>query len=298
MERKWTGTTYGSHRMLQWLICLLKHTDVRVWYVFAAIFVIPVCLLLNSSSGIIYRYFRYQHGYGILKSALKTYTNHCLFGQMVIDKFAMYAGKRFHIAIEGGEYFQHLADKPESFLQLSSHIGNYEIAGYTLKAEQKAFNALVFSGEKAMVMENRAKLFNNTNIRMIAIRPDMGHLFEIDAAIGKGEIISMTADRILGSQKKLRLKLLHETASFPYGPFNLAAMHSLNVIAVHVVKTSLKSYKIYVTPLTYDKEAPRKKQVEELAGKYVAEVEQMLRRHPAQWFNYFEFWEDDERQGL
>lgn len=289
-KKEWEGTTYGNAWMHKWLIRLLRFTDVRILYAFTSVFVIPVCLLMNPSAGIIYRFFRERMGFGRLKSALKTYQNHCLFGQVVIDRFAMYAGKKFRIEIEGLEYYQKLTSGKESFIQLSSHMGNYEIAGYTLMHDKKALNALVFFGEKASVMSNRARLFSGTNIKMIPIRPDMGHLFEIDQALQRGEIVSMPADRIFGSQKKLQISFLGQVADFPYGPFSIATMRGLPVLAVHVIKLKCRTYKIYATPLPYDKEAPRQEQIKELAGKYVTELERMLSHYPTQWYNYFEFW--------
>lgn len=290
MEKEWTGTTYGNAWMHKWLIRMLRIIDVRILYAFASVFVIPVCLLVNPSAGIIYRYFRERIGLGRLKSALRTYQNHCMFAQVVIDKFAMYAGKKFNIEIDGLAHYQELTSREESFIQLSSHVGNYEIAGYTMPQEKKTLNALVFFGEKASVMTNRAKLFTGTNIRMIAIRPDMGHLFEIDQALQNGEIVSMPADRIFGSQKKLQMPFLGATADFPYGPFSIATMRGLDVLAVHVLKEKARTYKIYATPLPYDKEAPRQEQIKELATRYVAEVERLVKRYPTQWYNYFKFW--------
>ena len=294
MEKAWAGTTYGNAWMHRWLIRMLRYIDIRVLYAFTAIFVIPVCLFVNPSGAIIYRYFRKQHGYGPLKSSLKTYQNHCQFSQVVIDKFATYAGKTFRMEIEGIEHFQQLAKGEESFVMLSSHIGNYEIAGYTLSSEQKPLNALVFFGEKASVMDNRAKLFADTNTRMIPIRPDMGHLFEIDQALQNGEIVSMPADRLLGSQKKLQIPFLNGTAAFPYGPFSIATLRGLNVLAIHVMKQSARTYKIYVTPLCYNREAPRQQQIQELAQQYVAEVQRIVKLYPTQWYNYFEFWKNNE----
>lgn len=294
MEKAWAGTTYGNAWMHRWLIRMLRYIDVRVLYAFTAIFVIPVCLFVNPSGAIIYRYFRKQHGYGPLKSSLKTYQNHCQFSQVVIDKFATYAGKTFRMEIEGIEHFQQLAKGEDSFVMLSSHIGNYEIAGYTLSSEQKPLNALVFFGEKASVMDNRAKLFADTNTRMIPIRPDMGHLFEIDQALQNGEIVSMPADRLLGSQKKLQIPFLNGTAAFPYGPFSIATLRGLNVLAIHVMKQSARTYKIYVTPLCYNREAPRQQQIQELAQQYVAEVQRIVKLYPTQWYNYFEFWKNNE----
>ena len=68
-------------------------------------------------------------------------------------------------------------------------------------------------------------------------------------------------------------------------------MRGLDPLAVNVMKTGLKSYKIFVTPLNYDKEAPRKEQMAQLAQAYVAELERMVRSYPRQWYNFFDFWE-------
>lgn len=286
----WAGTTYGNEWMHKWLIRLLRYMDVRILYLFVALFIIPVCLMLNPSRGIAYRYFRNRMGYGRLKSAWKTYVNHCLFSQVVVDKFAMYAGKRFKIETEGQEHFLRLSRMEEGFLLLSAHIGNYEIAGYTLVCEHKSLNALVFAGEKASVMRNRGKMFAQTNINMIALSQDMSHLFEINKALTDGEIVSMPADRINGSQKCIEHEFLGAEAEFPLGPFSVATTRSLDVLAVNVMKTSLTSYKIFITPLPYDKQAPRQEQIKQLSGAYVAELEKRVRQYPAQWYNYFDFW--------
>lgn len=289
-EQKWAGTTYGNGWMHKWLIRILRIIDIRLLYGFVAVFVIPVCLVKNPSCGIAYRYFRQRIGYGPLKAAWKTYVNHCLFGQVVVDKFAMYAGKHFDVEAVGMDNINRLNDLPEGYIQLSSHIGNYEIAGYTLTAEKKPFNALVFAGEKESVMDNRNKMFGDTKIRMIPLKADMSHLFAIDNALTNGEIVSMPADRINGSPKCVEHEFLGGVARFPQGPFSVATMRGLDVLAVNVMKKSLTKYKLIVTPLTYDKEAKRKEQIEQLSKAYVDVLEKTVREYPDQWYNYFEFW--------
>ncbi|WP_343285804.1 lipid A biosynthesis acyltransferase [Bacteroides sp. An269] len=249
-------------------------------------------MILNPSRKIIFHYMRKRMQFGCLRSAWYTYLNHCLFAQVVIDKFAMYAGKRFEVKVVGYDAYLRLLEKPDAFVQLSSHIGNYEIAGYSLKADKKAFNALVYWGEKESVMKNRMFLFKDTHIRMIPVSPDMSHLFDINAALSKGEVVSIPADRIWGSPKKLVKYFLGGEASFPYGPFSIATMRSLDVVAVNVMKTAAKQYTIYITPLLYNKEANGKARIEELSDAYVKELEKMLGLYPTQWYNYFDFWHE------
>lgn len=289
-ERRWKGTTYGNGWMHKWLIRMLAVVDVRLLYVFTAVCIIPFCLMFNRSRGIIYGYFRRRIGYGRLKSAWKTYINHCLFSQVVIDRFAMYAGRRFSVEIEGYDSFLDLAKRPEGFVILSSHIGNYELAGYTLLSTEKVFNALVYSGEKESVMQNRNRLLSEKNINTIAIRQDMSHLFEIDGALQRGEIVSIPGDRINGSPKCMERQFLGAKASFPLGPLVLATARSLSVLSVNVMKESWTRYRIFVRPLEYDKCGKRNERIRQLSDEYVRELERTLLRYPEQWYNYFDFW--------
>ena len=272
------------------LIRSLRFIDVRFLYLFSAIFVIPVCLVLNESRKTAYHYFRRILGYGRCKAAWSVYVNHCLFGQVVIDKFAMYAGKRFDVEVDGMQYFNELAGRDEGFLHLSSHIGNYEIAGYTLVSERKTINAVVYAHEKATVMENRNNMFVKTNIKMITLKEDMSHLFEIDEAVCGGDIVSFPTDRFMGQAKCVECDFLGRPAKFPQGPFSVAAMRGLDVLAVNVMKTGAKKYHIYVTPLHYDKQQPRKEQIRQLSQAYVAELEKRVLQYPTQWYNFFDFW--------
>jgi predicted LPLAT superfamily acyltransferase len=289
-QKQWAGSTYGSGWMHRCLIRSLRFIDVRFLYLFSAIFVIPVCLVLNESRKTAYHYFRRILGYGRCKAAWSVYVNHCLFGQVVIDKFAMYAGKRFDVEVDGMQYFNELASRDEGFLHLSSHIGNYEIAGYTLVSERKTINAVVYAHEKATVMENRNNMFVKTNIKMITLKEDMSHLFEIDEAVCGGDIVSFPTDRFMGQAKCVECDFLGRPAKFPQGPFSVAAMRGLDVLAVNVMKTGAKKYHIYVTPLHYDKQQPRKEQIRQLSQAYVAELEKRVLQYPTQWYNFFDFW--------
>lgn len=289
---KWVGTTYGNGWMHRWLIRFLRVIDVRLLYAFTSVFVIPPTLIVNAKARrAIYDFYRKGMRYGKLKSAWMTYKNHCAFSQVVIDRFAMYAGKKFKIDVVGYDEFKQLTRQPEGFIQLSSHIGNYEIAGYSLRTPEKRFNAMVFGGEKESVMANRSKLFEGNNIRMIPMREDMSHLFDINQALANGEILSMPADRVFGSQKAFSCEFLDHQAKFPQGPFLLAAVRNVPMLFVSVMKTGAKRYTATVSRIETETEGNTKAKAAALARKYVEMLEDTVRAHPAQWYNYFEFWD-------
>lgn len=271
------------------LVRILRFVNVRIIYLFSDIFVVPFCVLFNRSRRTAWYFYRRRMGFGFFKSVHMTWRNHCLFSQVVIDRFAMYAGKRFKVEIAGEDLFAELSARPEGFLQLSSHIGNYEIAGYSLRSG-KGIHAVVYSDEKESVMNGRNSMFSRTNVSMIALREDMGHLFEIDNAICSGDIVSFPSDRYMEGSKCVAVPFLGKEARFPLGPFSVAAMRGVEVLAVNVMKSSLTGYRIYLSQLHYDRELPRREQTAQLCRAYAAELERMVRLYPAQWFNFYDFW--------
>ncbi len=125
---------------------------------------------------------------------------------------------------------------------------------------------------------------------MIPVKDDMSHLFVIDSAINNGEIMSMPADRIFGSQKNFNIKFLGSEAKFPQGPFVLAAVKDVPMLFVAVMKSGLKHYHIIVRDLIISKSASPRKNAELYSKEYVRNLEEIVSNYPAQWYNYFDFW--------
>lgn len=298
-HNNWAGTTGGMPWMQRLLVRVLGFMDQRLVYVFMAVVVVPGYMLFAHKGYIAqYHFFRQRMGDTPLKAFLHVYVNHFRFGQIIIDRFAVYGGKHFDFEMEGYDHWQEVERQPEGFVQLSSHIGNYEMAGYSIKVRIKKFNALVFFGEAATVMSNRAKLFTPNNIAMIPVMPDMSHIFLLNNALADGGIVSMPADRIFGSQKCLSCRLLGAEARFPLGPFSLALSRNCPIIGVWVMKKNWHTYHILIRDI--GEEARRdptwetmKKtaRLQLLADTYVARLEEVIRLYPTQWFNYYEFWQ-------
>ena len=153
-------------------------------------------------------------------------------------------------------------------------------------------SALVYGAESEVIMKNRATQLMAHHIQMIPVTADLSHLFAVNAALEAGQIVSLPADRIYGSQKCVDCLFFGETASFPMGGFALATRKMVEALAVFVMKEGYRSYHIHVRPVTYDRQAPRNEQVAQLAQHFVSEMETILRRYPTQWYNYYDIWKE------
>lgn len=289
----WRGRSYGNSWWVRQLIAMMRVVDVRVFYWIVYLFAIPPTLLLaGRSRRLTYRYHRRRQGSTAIRSAIDTWRTFNRFATVVLDRYAMYAGRRFAIDIDGYDTYRRLASQPAGMVQLSSHIGNYEVAGYSLRSDTKRFNALVYGGEQQFLMDSRRALFGANNINMICVGSDMTHLFEIDRALNDGEVVSMPADRMMGSRKKFTLRFLNGEADFPAGPFMTAVLKGVPVIFVAVMKERGRRYHITVRELRGDAGVSGVALARSLAARYRDCLEETVRRYPTQWYNFYEFWND------
>lgn len=288
-DKRHDGASYGNGWMHRTLIGVLRHVDIRAVYVFMYVFVVPVTLLVSRGARLTYSYYRSRRSYGALKSVWATYRNHCLFGQTVVDKFAMYAGRRFTLETEGEEEYRRMLERSEPLVNFNAHIGSSEITGYSFPVP-KPCNILVYGGEKESLMEYRETSFGNMNMKMIPVGAGDSHSDDIARALDNGEILAVFPDRYM-NKKKVIISTLHgHEVYIARGPVSMAVTRGLDVVMVVSVKKDARTYVARFIPLAYDKTQPKAVQRQQLADAYTGEIEKVLDRYPLQWFNYFNLW--------
>lgn len=289
----WKGNTGGTPWMQRSLVRLFGVLDVRILYAVMALVVPFYMLFAPKGYWAQYRFFRQCFGFGSLKSFRYVYLNHYAFGKVILDRFAVYGGQKFLFKIDGEAlYLQKLA-QPDGFVQVSSHIGNSEIAGYLLPFSGKKIHALVFGGETETVMSNRAKAFAGNQVCMVPVMPDMSHIFTLNNALQQGDIVSMPGDRLFGSTKGLPCTFMGRQAQLPVGPFIMALQRNVSLVTLYVMKEKAYHYHVYVNEIALPLQADnltKRQQLAYMAQQFASGMEQMVKKYPTQWFNYFDFW--------
>ncbi|MDR0574990.1 MAG: lysophospholipid acyltransferase family protein [Tannerella sp.] len=290
-ERKWKGVTGGTIFGQKAMKILFSIVNVRMGYVVLA-FVVPFYMLFARKGYLsIYRYFRKQHGYSVMKSFFKTYRNHYLFGQMMLDRFAVYAGqKNFKVDNPDNDLFLEMVHARHGCIIASSHIGNPELCGYLLKQKTKRINSMIFGGEAKEVQKNRSKALDENNVRLIPVSEDMSHMFLLNEALTNGEIASILCDRAFGSNKVVECDFLNGRATFPVGAFVLALQYNVPVIAMFVLKISASLYRIHVVSVPVPPSGNKREQIGQMTRSFVKILEGIVKKYPEQWFNFYEFW--------
>ena len=292
-EREWKGVTGGSAFGQKAMKIIFSVVNVRVGY-FILLFVIPFYMLFGRKGYLsIYRYFRNQHHYPVLKSFFKTYRNHYLFGQMMLDRFAVYAGhKKFEVDNPDNDLFLEMVYASHGCVIAGAHVGNPELCGYLLCQQTKRINSMIYGGEAKEVQKNRFRTLDENNVRLIPVSTDMSHIFIINEALMNGEMVSMPCDRAFGSAKTVGCDFLNGKADFPVGAFVLALQFNVPVIALFVLKVSASRYRIHVVRVpTPMQEGNKRMLINQMTRSFVVILEGIVREYPEQWFNFYQFWQ-------
>lgn len=291
-SRQWQGKTSGGNFGQRFLLTFLKRFRVTALYPVLPV-IIPFCLLFaRKPNRALFRYVHDIHGYGRWKSFCATARTAYTFGKVVIDKFAIWAGRsdQFHVVLEHPEISKQLFEQEKGAIFAGSHIGNFELLAAAFQNNQKRINVIIYGGESELLSKQRSSTFSKNEVNLIPVTEDMSHLFAIKNALDNGEVVAILCDRLFGSPKKKTLDFLGHPADFPMGPFRLAAQLDVPVLSVAVMKEKGFRYTCRTTLLDAGPDDSTNQKCDNLMKQYVSQLEKVLQQYPEQWFNLFDFW--------
>ena len=287
---KWDGKSKGSVLGYRIFVFCIKNLGVRAAY-FVLYFVAAYYFLFNTRSNeAIFYYFHQRLRYPYWKARKMVYDNYFEFGQTLIDKIAISSGMRetFTYEFDGIENLKELLAQKKGGVLISAHIGNFEINEYFFSDIDLDFqiNVVTTDMEHRAIKDYLNSVSRKSSTKFIIVKDDLSHIFEINTALAKNELVCFTGDRYLEGTKSLVSEFLGENAHFPSGPFLIASRLRVPVVFVYVMKERNLHYHLYARQANVIH-----RDEQELLKTYIASVESMLRKYPLQWFNYFDFWD-------
>jgi predicted LPLAT superfamily acyltransferase len=289
----WHGKSKGTPLGYRIFVWVLKTFGVLPAYFLLRFVVLYYFFFSFKASRQIYSLYRHKLGYGRGSSIIKLYKNYFLLGQSIIDKVVVMSGikNNFSFDFDGEENLLKIASLQKGGILLSAHIGNWDVAGHLFKRLDTRINIVLYDGEHEQIKEYLEGVTGKPNVNIIVIRNDLSHIYAINDAFSKNELVCMHADRFIEGNKTLTANFLGEPARFPMGPFLLASKFKVPVSFVFAVKESKLHYHFFASEIkdytTVDKTAV----MQEMLNDFAHEMEIKVKQYPEQWFNYYNFWE-------
>lgn len=288
----WEGKSKGNKLGYSIFIGTLRYGGVLPAYILLRFVAAYYFLFSYSSSRPIFQYFHTKVGYGWWQSLWSVYRNYYVFGQVLIDKVIVMSGlsNKFTFEFEGEQYLREITAAGKGGIMLSAHLGNWEVAGHLFTRLQTRINIVMFDGEHERIKKYLSSITGERNVNIIVIKDDLSHIYAINEALSNQELVCMHADRFLAGNKTVNATFMGQEASFPAGPFLLAATFRVPVSLVFAFKETNTHYHLYATP-PREYHGRRRQGVELAVQDFVQELEGMVKKYPEQWFNYYDFWE-------
>lgn len=285
----WEGKSKGNKTGYGIFISVLKTFGVAPAYVLLVFVAAYYFLFSWTSSKAIWYYFRQRLKFSIPKTLMKLYINYYWFGQAIIDRIVMMAGikNRFSFLFDGEEHLHEMVAKGKGGILLSAHIGNWEIAGHLLKRLNTKINIVMFDGEHQQLKQYLENTTGHRNAHIIVIKDNISHIYEIMEALNNNELVCLHADRFLPGNKTLSCDFLGAPASFPQGPFALAAKLDVPVSFVFALKESFFHYHFFASKGVIYK---NNKTPLSILQNFVLSITERVKSYPSQWYNYYPFW--------
>jgi predicted LPLAT superfamily acyltransferase len=290
----WTGRAKGNSAGNRFFVWIISHLGLWPAYsvlVFAAI----QYTLLDKKAKSAVKLFRSNLG---LKTTLQHYFSHFYsFGMAMVDRFFFLYSNRSHFRYSSinEELIREEALKGQGVILLGAHVGNWEIAGNLLQDRLPVkVNFLMYDAESQKVKSAVEQVMKNRNVGIIYISPDSPDtMVEVVNALRRGEIVCMHGDRILGAMRCEKVSFLGREASFPVGAFAIASISGASVLPFFALKSGFSTYSFSAfgpIRICDGDRGSRMLRIRQALESYVKILEEMVRKYPAQWYNFYDFW--------
>jgi lauroyl/myristoyl acyltransferase len=169
-------------------------------------------------------------------------------------------------------------------VSLSAHVGSWELAGRLLAARGRRPTHVVVSEAEAPELHRWVRR-DGDGVRFVP-RSHPTVALGLVAALRRGELVALHGDRALGNAGDVLVPFFGQPAPFPIGPFRLARAAGVPVIPAFCLLGADRRYRVVLRePLRVPAGGE-----EGALRAWVLGLEEVVRLHPTQWFNFFDVW--------
>jgi predicted LPLAT superfamily acyltransferase len=216
----------------------------------------------------------------------------------LIDRVDFLISKKqnFTFSLTDENYLMDALKMGKGAIILSGHIGNWEIAGnYLYDVFKLNINIVMMDNEHKNIKKIFKNIVSKRRFKIITLTENgIDFIIHIKKALQNNEIVCFHGDRTVGSSG-VRLPFLGKSASFPDGPFHIAAVTNSPIIPFFLVKEGFNHYctKVF-KPLViqYGSKEKRNGEITAAMKSYVEILEKIVKNYPYQWFNFYNYWND------
>jgi lauroyl/myristoyl acyltransferase len=176
------------------------------------------------------------------------------------------------------------------FLLVTGHVGNWEMGAVTLR-RHGLVPAVVGQPEldpnvQAMRLELRERL----GVESIDIGTSMATAFRVRSAVDRGRAVALLVDRAYPEDRVI-VPFFGMPTPFLRSPALLARFCNCDVLPGFFLRNPDGTYRnFWGEPIRPDTALPPEDDARRMMSRVAADLEEVVRAHPTQWFNFYSYW--------
>ncbi|MCM1176838.1 MAG: hypothetical protein NC308_04630 [Clostridium sp.] len=295
MARQWEGKSRGGSAGYRIFIWLLSHLGLGAAYCLLCLVVLYFVPFAPRQTRSVWAYSRKILGYGRLKSSAFVVKSYFALGKSIIDKVAIGSGMEDHFSFEFENHrmMLDLIESGRGYIAIGAHVGSWQMGTPFFGKYGSRINVVMYDNEHQDVKKVLHEHGQEDSFKIIKIAEDgLSHVFAINDALGRGELVCFQGDRYMNEDRKLAAMFMGHEAMFPRGPFVLASKLRVPVVFYFAMREKGRKYcfHFFAPETAHVKPGGKLFTEEEIFRAYVNSLEAIVRKYPEQWFNYYDFW--------
>lgn len=222
------------------------------------------------------------------------------FARCMTETLEFYGPRPRRFAIDEPErnYLAEALTRGRGVILVTAHVGNWDISARALNAMGQPVNLVMAREPNETTQDYSRRSREIAGVKVILSDSSVFSAFNMIRALRRNEILAIQFDRGVwgpaAPNEIERVPFFGESARFLKGPFHLARLSGAPIVPVFTLRRGLRHYEIRLgRPRFVEKAATA--DVDQALRETVAVLEDTVRNHPDQWFEFAPFWSEDPR---
>jgi predicted LPLAT superfamily acyltransferase len=223
-----------------------------------------------------------------------TFRHYHTFASTILDRVLLLDDQysQFDVRVQGAEIIDELVADGAGCILLSAHLGSFEIVRSVGRFRGLKVCMAMFEDNARKVRTVLEAINPDRQLNIIALgRVDS--VLKVEAALARGEIVGMLADRTLRGGGTVPCRFLGAEAPFPTGPIRAASKLKRPIALIFGIYRGGNRYEVHIerfADATHGDPCERDPRGEALVRRYAERLEHYCRLAPYNWFNFYDFW--------
>ena len=199
--------------------------------------------------------------------------------------------------ISGLEQCLELLDEGKGLILAAAHLGNWELGGITFSRYGYPINALAIAEDDPEVEEMRLSKRTHRGVRTLYVGQDLGTLFKVRDVLARNEVVALLADRCHG-RDRIEVEFFGRRTPMMRSPALVSRFTNTPIVPCAIMMDgegryeSVTSDPLMPLPGRINDEECARQTIQKLARVF----EGWISEYPDQWFNFYPYWGNGDRE--